>query len=158
MSGRIVVGVDGSEHSNEGLRWALDHAEKLGDSTVVAIFSWQLPLIGVPGAFDVQELEEQAKRVLNEIVDQIAPHPKVPLERIVAQAEATTALVEASRGADLLVVGTRGRNPFKGLLLGAVSQGCAANAYCPVVIVKLLNAPEGDGALAQTIDQTSGER
>lgn len=153
MSGRIVVGVDGSPHSIVGLRWAIEHARRLGDSRVVALLAWQIPLIGIPGAFDPYELEEQAKRYLNETVDQVAPEPQVPLERIVAQGEPTTALIEASRGADLLVVGTRGRNAFKGLLLGSVSQGCAANAYCPVVIVKVRPAVETDGVLTETLEQ-----
>lgn len=157
MSGRIIVGVDGSPHSVEGLRWAIGHAERLGDCTVVAILAWQLPLIAVPGAFDQEELEERAKRFLNQTVEQLVPRPQVPVERIVAHAEPTTALVEASRDADLLVVGTRGRNAFKGLLLGSVSQGCAANAYCPVVIVKVRAAQEADGVLTQSTEQVGTE-
>lgn len=150
MTTRIVVGVDGSPHSIVGLRWALAHAEKLGDTTVVALLAWELPLIAVPNAFDPDELEGRAKRFLNETIDGFAPDPPVRLERIVAHGEPTTALVEASRDADLLVVGTRGRNAFKGLLLGAVSQGCAASAYCPVVIVKQRQALEGDGTAGPT--------
>ena len=51
------------------------------------------------------------------------------------------ALVAASKGADLLVVGNRGRSPFLGAVLGAVSLRCATAAACPVTIVKLLKYP-----------------
>ncbi|MGH7911662.1 MAG: universal stress protein [Candidatus Dormibacteraceae bacterium] len=137
MSSTIVVGVDGSRHSTAALRWALSHAERLGETTVVAVFAWELPLIGIPGAFDMSEMEERAKQFLGEVVQQVAPGPGVQLTPVVAHGEPTAALVEAAREADLLVVGTRGRNAFRGLLLGSVSQGCAAAANCPVVIVKV---------------------
>lgn len=133
----IVVGVDGSAHSKVALRWALSHAERLGDSRVIAVFAWELPLIGVPGAFDLDAMESGAKSFLGNVIREVAPDPPVALEAFVARGEPTESLVEASQSADLLVVGTRGRNPFRGLLLGSVSQGCAAAADCPVVIVKL---------------------
>jgi nucleotide-binding universal stress UspA family protein len=61
----------------------------------------------------------------------------VPLETLVAEGDPTEAMVEASKGANLLVLGVRGRSPFAGLLLGGVSQGAAATAHCPVVLVKV---------------------
>ena len=54
-----------------------------------------------------------------------------------AEGDPAESLIAASEQADLLVVGTRGRSPFAGLMLGAVSQRCAAAAPCPVVLVKL---------------------
>jgi nucleotide-binding universal stress UspA family protein len=146
MTNRIVVGVDGSAHSDEGLRWALSSAERLGDTEVVAVFAWGLPLIEFPGAFDKDEIEAGAKRFLQETARRVAPEPRVPLKLVVAHGDPASSLIEASQGASLLVVGTRGRNPFKGLLLGSVAQGCAADADCPVVIVKLRQAASGDGA------------
>ena len=62
--------------------------------------------------------------------------PAVPLETLVAEGDPTESLVEASKGANLLVLGIRGRSRFAGLLLGSVSQGAAASAHCPVVLVK----------------------
>lgn len=114
MSGRIVVGADGSVHSNAALRWAISLAEKLGDTTVVALFSWQLPLIEVPGAFDREEMEARAKQYLVGVVDQVARTAPVPVDRIVAEGDPTGALVEAAKDADLLVLGSRGRAPVMG--------------------------------------------
>jgi nucleotide-binding universal stress UspA family protein len=142
MTYTIVVGVDGSPHGNEALRWAVEHAEAL-DGAVTALFAWQVPFLGMPGAFDRDELEKLAKDFLTETVSSIVPSPSVPLWTVVAEGDPTEALITASEDADLLVLGSRGRNPFKGLLLGSVSQGCAANTKCPVVIVKIQSETDG---------------
>jgi nucleotide-binding universal stress UspA family protein len=136
MTYRIVVGVDGSEHSNTALRWALKEAE-CHSGMVTAVLAWQVPFLSFPGAFDRDELEKAYKDFLVETVSAIAPKPAVPLETLVAEGDPTESLVEASKGANLLVLGTRGRSAFAGLLLGAVSQGAAATAHCPVVLIKV---------------------
>ena len=136
MTYRIVVGVDGSEHSNAALRWALAEAEAHSDGMVTAVLSWQVPFLSFPGAFDRDELENAYKNFLIETVSAIAPRPPVPLETLVAEGDPTESMVEASKDANLLVLGIRGRSPFAGLLLGSVSQGAAATAHCPVVLVK----------------------
>jgi nucleotide-binding universal stress UspA family protein len=133
---RIVVGVDGSEHSNAALRWALAEAEVHSDGMVTAVLSWQVPFLSFPGAFDRGELENAYKNFLIETVSAIAPKPAVPLETLVAEGDPTESMIEASKDANLLVLGIRGRSPFAGLLLGSVSQGAAATAHCPVVLVK----------------------
>jgi nucleotide-binding universal stress UspA family protein len=136
MARRIIVGVDGSPHSDAALRWALRHAESVG-AEVTAVFAWQMPFLSIPGAIDRQEMEKAAKAFLVETVSAVVPTPSVPLWTYVAEGDATESLIEASsRGAELLVLGSRGRAPFAGLLLGSVCQGCAAEAPCPVVIVK----------------------
>jgi nucleotide-binding universal stress UspA family protein len=135
MTYRIVVGVDGSAHSNAALKWALAEAEDRSGE-ITALFTWQVPFLGFPGAFDKGELEESAKKFLNETVSAIIPSPAVPLRPVVAEGDPTESLVTASKDAELLVLGIRGRSPFTQLLLGSVSQGCAAAAHCPVVLVK----------------------
>ena len=136
MTYRIVVGVDGSEHAVAALKWALNEAE-CHSGMVTAVLAWQVPFLSFPGAFDRDELEKAYKEFLVETVSGIAPKPAVPLETLVAEGDPTEAMVEASKGANLLVLGIRGRSPFAGLLLGGVSQGAAATAHCPVVLVKL---------------------
>jgi nucleotide-binding universal stress UspA family protein len=133
---RIVVGVDGSEHSNAALRWALAEAEAHADGLVTAVLAWQVPFLSFPGAFDREELERAYKAFLIDTVSAIAPKPAVPLETLVAEGDPTESMVEASKGAQLLVLGIRGRAAFAGLLLGSVSQGAATSAHCPVVLVK----------------------
>jgi nucleotide-binding universal stress UspA family protein len=136
MTFRVVVGVDGSAHGEAALRWALAEAEA-HHGEVVAVFAWQQPFISIPGAFDRQELEQAAKDFLVSTVSAIAPSPKVPLLPLVAEGDPAEALVVAADEADLLVVGTRGRSPFMGSVLGAVGLRCAAGANCPVTLVKL---------------------
>ena len=141
MTYRIVVGVDGSEHSNAALRWALAEAEAHADSLITAVLSWQVPFLSFPGAFDRDELDKTYKAFLIETVSAIAPKPAVPVETLVAEGDPTQSMVEASKDADLLVLGIKGRSPFTGLLLGSVSQGAAATAHCPVVLVKRTDEP-----------------
>jgi nucleotide-binding universal stress UspA family protein len=136
MTYRMLVGVDGSAHSGAALRWALKEAEARSGQ-VTALLAWQVPFLSFPGAFDKDELEKRAKDFLIETVSAIAPTPAVPLHTFVAEGDPTQALVQASQEADLLVLGIRGRSPFAGLLLGSVSQGAAATAGCPVVLVKV---------------------
>jgi nucleotide-binding universal stress UspA family protein len=135
MTYRIVVGVDGSKHSRGALLWALDEAQ-CHSGQVTALFAWQVPFLSFPGAFDREELEKASKDFLVETVSVIVPTPPVPLRTIVAEGDPTESLIEASKEAELLVLGKRGRSPFAGLLLGSVSQGVAGAAACPVVLVR----------------------
>ena len=96
-----------------------------------------------PGLYDREALEKAAKEFLIEKVSSIAPTPAVPLLTVVAEGDTADALITAAKDAQLLVLGTRGRSPLAGLLLGSVSQTCAAAAPCPVVLVKKEDFPQG---------------
>jgi nucleotide-binding universal stress UspA family protein len=146
MTYRIVVGVDGSPHSDEALRWAIEVAEAR-NGEVMAVFAWQVPFLSFPGAFDRDELERASKEFIVETVSRVSKTPPVPLLTLVAEGDPAASLIEASQGANLLVVGTRGRSPWSGLLLGSVSQRCAAAAPCPVVLVKLPGDHAGKGRI-----------
>ncbi len=135
MSYRVVVGVDGSPHSAAALRWSLDEAQAHAGQ-VEAILAWQVPFLSNPAAYNKSELERTYQEFLIKTVSEIAPSPAVPLQTLVAEGDPTEALIAASKNADLLVLGSRGRSPFAGLMLGSVSQACAAHAACPVVVVK----------------------
>jgi nucleotide-binding universal stress UspA family protein len=150
MTYQVVVGVDGSAHGDAALRFALAEAEA-HQGEVTAVFAWQMPFVSIPGAFDREELEKAGMDFLIEKVSAVEPSPKVPLRTLVAEGEPAEALVTASEDADLLVVGTRGRSTFRGMLVGAVSLRCMAGAVCPVVVVKTpgeharLSSEEGIG-------------
>lgn len=135
MSYLVVVGVDGSAHGDAALRWALDEAEIRGGE-VTAVYAWQVPFVSIPGAFDRDELQKAAKEFLIDKLSSIAPSPAVPLRPLVAEGDPAESLITAAADASVLVVGTRGRSPFAGLVLGSVSQRCAAAARCPVLLVK----------------------
>lgn len=135
MTYKIVVGVDGSEKGNEALRWAVDEAVVHGGE-ILAVFAWQMPFIGIPGAFDREEMESLSKKFLEETVALVVPFEPVPITKVVAEGDVSASLLEASRGADLLVLGSRGHGGFAGLKLGSVSHECVTHATCPVVIIK----------------------
>jgi nucleotide-binding universal stress UspA family protein len=130
MTYKIVVGVDASPHSAAALRWAVEQATSRSGE-VMALLCWQLPFFGMPGGFDRDEVEARAKALLLQTVKAAVPDPPVPLETVVAEGDPIVSLLAASDGADLLVLGTRGRSPFAGLLLGSVSQACSAHAPLP---------------------------
>jgi nucleotide-binding universal stress UspA family protein len=134
MPYRIVVGVDGSPHSNAALRWSLAEAEARGGE-VVAVLAWQVPFMSFPGAFDRRELEQDAQQFIIDTVSQIVPTPAIPLWTLVAEGDPAASLVEASNDASTLALGTRGRPRWAGRPHGSVSHRCAAAATCPVVLV-----------------------
>jgi nucleotide-binding universal stress UspA family protein len=142
MSGRIVVGVDGSEGSLTALRWALGEA-RLRGAGVDAIHSWHYPYAAytevtgmAAGVVDRAELEKVGQEVLQKTVEAVADEAEgVPVNAVLVQGGAAASLLHAAVGADLLVVGTRGHGGFTGLLLGSVSQAAVHHAPCPVVVV-----------------------
>jgi nucleotide-binding universal stress UspA family protein len=139
MKYKVVVGIDGSDDSDAALRWALAEAGA-HDGEVIAVFAWQMPFVSNPAAFDRAELEQDGKDFLVNRVSLVAPAPGVPLTPLVAEGDAAEALVMASREADLLVVGARGRSTFLRVAVGGVSLRCAVAARCPVTLVKV---PDG---------------
>jgi nucleotide-binding universal stress UspA family protein len=137
MSYRIVVGVDGSESSTSALSWAVEEA-RVRDADVTALFAWEFPLIGIPGAFERDQLEQQAKALILHHVANVAGDSGVNVEAVIANGDAAASLIAACEhtDADLLVLGSRTRNGISRALLDSVSQQCIAEAPCPVVICK----------------------
>jgi nucleotide-binding universal stress UspA family protein len=90
-----------------------------------------VPLVGA----DIEQLRSAAEAALEASVREALPDTDVEFKLQAIQGTPAGVLVDASAGADLLVVGSRGHGGFAGLLLGSVSQQCAHHAACPVVIV-----------------------
>ena len=138
MQRRIVVGVDGSGSSVRALNWAAQQAELTG-ALLEVITTWEWPMSYGWAAPYVPDWDPSAdaRKVLTEAVELVRQaHPGVTVETNVAEGHPAPALVEASRGADLLVLGSRGHGEFVGMLLGSVSEHCVTNAHCPVLVVR----------------------
>ncbi|MEW2547461.1 universal stress protein [Streptomyces sp. NPDC047002] len=133
---RVVVGVDGSDSSKEALKWAVAQA-KITGGVVEAIITWEFPVTGWSTGVMNGQFEEWAKQTLDEAVeDAVGSRAGVEVSTSVQFGNAASVLIEASRGAELLVVGSRGHGGFTGALLGSVGQHCASHAECPVVIIR----------------------
>jgi nucleotide-binding universal stress UspA family protein len=142
MSGRIVVGVDGSSPSKAALAWAVEQAGLTGAS-VEAVIAWHYPIMvgGVPfapiavaenadfGGFATKVLSD----AIAETVDRDGP---VKISSVVREGNAAQVLLDVAKGAELLVVGSRGHGGFTEALLGSVSHACVHHARCPVVIIR----------------------
>ena len=136
--GTIVVGVDGSGHAEAALSWALRQAERSG-ARVLAVTCWEYPanLGWVPPMPVDFRPDEDARTMLDQAVDTArADHPGVEVQRLVVEGTPAHTLLDTAKGAELLVLGTRGHGGFAGLLLGSVSEHCIAHAPCPVVVVR----------------------
>lgn len=135
---RIVVGVDGSESARQALRWAIAEARRR-DATVEAVYAYHQPFVtgyAAMGELDnLGHFENEAQQVLDAAVDAVDATGIPPVERKLLTGGAASVLVEEAKGASLLVVGSRGRGGFTGLLLGSVSQQAAHHATCPIVII-----------------------
>jgi nucleotide-binding universal stress UspA family protein len=140
----IAVGVDHSAGAKEALRFALEEAQ-LRRATLRAVHAWQFGFIGATGmegalpavGGELHEFRNAAAAVLDATLREAIPDlGEVEVDRRVVEGAPAAVLVEESRDADLLVVGSRGHGGFAQLLLGSVSQQCAHHAECPVIIVR----------------------
>ena len=135
---RIVVGVDGSNQSREALRWALTQAAIAGVA-VDAVIAWHVPSfvyaasISLPSGLD---FEEDARRVLDEVVADVAANSPATINKVVLEGSPAQVLMAEAKGAQLLVVGASGHGAFAGILLGSVSEHLVTHAPCPVVVVR----------------------
>jgi nucleotide-binding universal stress UspA family protein len=137
---RVVVGYDGSDHARRALRWAAVEAARrharlevtavvddggLGIRGPVGMAHWW-PEVAIEGG---RRLATQGADVIRET------WPDLDVEAVGRAGLPAAVLVDASRTADLLIVGTRGLNPLAEMALGSVAERVAAHGYCPVVVV-----------------------
>ena len=153
--GVIIVGIDSSEGSERALRWALVEAAAHGNR-VVLLHAWQFPAVGVTSyagdvlpVFGRSDVERLAAEVLDgaaHLAAELVPDVKVELELV--RGHPAAVLIDASRQARLLVIGSRGLGGFKGMLMGSTSSACAHHSRCPVVIVPALETKAEPANLA----------
>ncbi len=134
--GKIVVGIDGSAASTEALRWAARQAHLTG-SPLDVIMTWEWPAsmgwsVPIPDEYDP---EKDVRQILDQaIAHALVDYADVEVTSHVVNGHPAPLLVDASKDADLLVIGSRGHGEFVGMLLGSVSEFCTTNAHCPVLV------------------------
>lgn len=141
----VVVGVDDTLSSRRALAWAAAEAVRRGATLqVVTAWTWDAAEGAPLAAVDPQTLMELAESTQAGAVEEVlATLPVTPVvAREVVRSTAAEALVEASRHADLVVVGTHGRGPVRTALLGSVSQSVIKHSECPVVVMPPLHTHE----------------
>lgn len=129
----VIVGVDGSDSSIDALREAAEIADAL-DVRLEVVTTYPVVLEYIP--IPVSSPEEDAKAILSTAIERAfdgAPPPN--LSTTTAPGPAAKTLIQLSRDARMLVLGSRGHGGFAGMLLGSVSAACAEHAHCPVLVV-----------------------
>ena len=137
----VVVGVDGSAESVAALAWAARYASATG-ARVQALLAWHYPgVVGEPPVEKVPEsvrgqTEQQEQATLDEAVTKAIHGQPAGVEKSMGYGHPAEVLINASKEADLLVVGSRGHGAWAGMLIGSVSIHCITGAFCPVVVVR----------------------
>jgi nucleotide-binding universal stress UspA family protein len=139
--GHVVVGVDGSEASKPALGYAFAYAASTGSSLTAVHTWWWEPLEGVslgePWIGDWTQIASQETALLSELLAVWSEkYPDVPVRSHVVRGDPVVELLDQSHGARLLVVGSRGRGGFIGMLLGSVSRRVLKRATVPVAVVR----------------------
>jgi nucleotide-binding universal stress UspA family protein len=134
---RIVVGVDASETGALALEWAIQEARRW-PAVVDVVTAWTFPMTkSYAITHSVDEVEEAARKVVEAAMSRVIEEaPDVVVRGETADGEAGPVLVDAARGADLLVVGSRRTGTFERVFLGSVGAYCGRHASCSVMIVR----------------------
>lgn len=148
--GKVIVGVDGSEASKPALAYAFAYASSTGSGLTAVHTWWWEPLEGVslgePWIGDWTQIATQEGSLVSEVLAGWAQkYPDVAVTSHVVRGDPVVELLEQSQGARLLVVGSRGRGGFIGLLLGSVSRRILKRATCPVAVVRSAGVDEPAG-------------
>ncbi len=138
----IVVGHDGSSDADYALATALDFAEQL-TAPVVVVRAWSIATAPRPATWEfgyVSSFAEYAAAVHDALVRDtqatVGKHPLVPVSYRAVHAGPAKSLIDTSREARMLVVGSRGRGGLAGMLLGSVSEQCVRHAACPILVAR----------------------
>ena len=133
---KIVVGVDGSEQSRTAMDLAVQEA-RLRHGEVQAVTAWNFPYVtdALGTAWDYEIFEKDAQAILEAELERVKDQDVDITGRIV-EGNPASALIEASKAADLIVVGSRGHGGFTGMMLGSVSHQTIHHAHCPVLVIR----------------------
>ena len=151
---RIVVGVDGSPQAEIALRAAIIEAKAWG-AELIAVTGVPLGqgagmLSWLPAAIDREQVLADVTEGLNVVIDRaLVAHPGFTVRRHVLDGSGAELLTEFSTATDLIIVGSRGRGGFAGLLLGSTSQAVLHHASCPVMVVTNRCKPQDEAAATE---------
>jgi nucleotide-binding universal stress UspA family protein len=133
-TGLVVVGVDGSPESEQALRWAARQSLASG-AHVRAVIAWHVPVAsGLTAGNEPDWAAHSAHTLATCVAGALGGAGVIRVEQDVVEDDPAVALLRAAEGADLLVVGRRGRGGFPGMRLGSVSRHVVTHASCPVVV------------------------
>jgi nucleotide-binding universal stress UspA family protein len=155
VDGGIVVGHDGSKCAQDALTWAAALAGRAGLELHV-VRAWAMMTAPQPSTWEpgfVPPLTDYEKAVLDELTAHVRAAKLDPAVRVtchVVHKAAAQGLMSAAEGADLMVLGARGRGGFSGLLLGSVSDQLVHHAPCPVTVVRTGARGRGLGTVVDT--------
>jgi len=148
INGGVLVGDDGSPVSRAAVVWAAQDAARRG-ATLHVLQAWSMTRAPRPATWKpgyVPAFPDWEAAVMEDLEDRcgnlLADTKGITFEVHAVHAPAAKALIEASRGADLVVVGSRGRGGFAGLVLGSVAEQVVRHALCPVCVVREQRAPK----------------
>jgi nucleotide-binding universal stress UspA family protein len=136
-SGRVVAAIDGSDHAQRALRWAIASARRR-HATLDVVHAWQLPLHAYTpygrSFYDVEVVLQASERMLDsalaaEDIDGVSVNP------MSLQQQTVPAILEVADGADVLVVGSRGRGAVQRTMFGSVATQVSHHSPCPLVVV-----------------------
>jgi nucleotide-binding universal stress UspA family protein len=134
----IVVGVDGSEAANNALEFAIEEA-RLRQAVLQVTYAYPVigrPVSGSTGKDYYDQVEVDAKAFIESMRTSAPSTEGVEVQWLGVPGNPAEVLIEASRQATILVVGSRGVGGFMGLLMGSVSNQCVHHSYCPVLVVR----------------------
>jgi nucleotide-binding universal stress UspA family protein len=133
----VVIGVDGSEEAYMALDWAIAEVQR-SPAILDLVTAWLFPMApGLPFKATVDDVRREAQRTLDDAVSRVSEvAPDIVVRSTLHEAEPGPSLVELSKGADLLVVGSCGLGALRELLIGSVGTYCARHAHCSLVIVR----------------------
>ena len=145
VRGSIVVGVDGSDHADRALVWAA-HQAALEHRSLTLLHGFDPTGRTIVGALQLESddrlellhtLRRAARITLDEGVDRVQEiEPDLEVHPLLLDTDPRQALTEASRTAHLVVLGSRGRGPLRGLLLGSVSLAVSQLSVCPTIVCR----------------------
>jgi nucleotide-binding universal stress UspA family protein len=135
---RIVVGVDGSALSMNAVEFAIEEA-RLRHGHLHVTYAYPVMerhVTGSTGKDYYDQVEADARTFMEDLMSKAPSTEGLEVEWLAVPGNPAEVLIEASSGAALLVVGSRGVGGFMGLMMGSVSTQCVHYSHCPVLVVR----------------------